>query len=174
MHSKRFSRWLKLIAATFTLTALVSSGISLPSQAVSASPTPYCSDGTCWVTFDYTGDYAIWTPPSGISSLHFDVYGAQGGRSGGKGGSVSGDFAAIPASLFVYVGGVGSTGNSVSGGFNGGGTSGSGHADQGSGGGASDIRATTLLADRLVVAGGGGGTGGWIGGAGGGRGGATG
>lgn len=167
MHSKRFSRWLKLIAATLGLTALVSAGISLPSQAVSAAPTPYCSEGTCWVTFDYTGDYSIWTPPSGISSLHFDVYGAQGGRSGGRGGYVSGDFAAIPSALYVYVGGVGAAGNSVAGGYNGGGTSGSGHADQGSGGGASDIRATTLLADRLVVAGGGGGTGGWIGGVGG-------
>lgn len=167
MHSKRFSRWLKLVSATLGLTALVAAGISLPSQAVSPAPTAYCSEGTCWVTFDYTGDYSIWTPPSGISSLHFDVYGAQGGRTGGRGGYVSGDFATIPSSLYVYVGGAGGTGNSTAGGYNGGGTSGSGHADQGSGGGASDIRATNLLADRLVVAGGGGGTGGWIGGAGG-------
>ena len=167
MHSKKQSRWLKLIFATLGLTALIGAGLSLPSQAVNPNPTPYCSDGTCWVTFDYSADYSIWTPPSGINSLHFDVYGAQGGRTGGKGGYVSGDFATIPSALYVYVGGAGGTGNSTVGGFNGGGTSGSGHADQGSGGGASDLRTSLALADRVVVAGGGGGTGGWIGGAGG-------
>lgn len=167
MHSKKLSRWLKLIFATLGLTALVGSMISLPSQAVSPTPTPVCVDGTCWVTFDYTGDYSVWTPPAGINSLHFEVYGAQGGRSGGKGGSVSGDFAAIPSSLFIYVGGSGLSANSAPGGFNGGGISGNGHGDQGSGGGASDLRTSTNLSDRVVVAGGGGGTGGWIGGAGG-------
>ena len=167
MHSNALSRWLKLVSVTLGLTALIGAGVALPSQAVSATPTPICSDGTCWVTFDYSGDYSVWTPPSGISSLHFDVYGAQGGRSGGKGGAVSGDFAAIPSSLYVYVGAAGSQGNAALGGFNGGGTAGSGHADQGSGGGASDIRTSTSIADRVVVAGGGGGTGGWIGGAGG-------
>ncbi len=167
MHSKKFSRWLKLVFATLGLTALVGAAISLPSQAVSPTPTPYCADGTCWVTFDYTGDYSVWSPPSGINSLHFDVYGAQGGRSGGKGGSVSGDFAAIPSSLYVYVGGMGFSANSAPGGFNGGGVSGNGHLDQGSGGGASDLRTSTSISDRVVVAGGGGGTGGWVGGAGG-------
>jgi hypothetical protein len=167
MHSKKLSRWLKLVFATLGLTALVGTAISLPSQAVSPTPTPVCVDGTCWVTFDYTGDYSVWTPPAGINSLHFDVYGAQGGRSGGKGGAVSGDFAAIPSSLFVYVGGTGLSANSASGGFNGGGTSGNGHGDQGSGGGASDLRTSINLSDRVVVAGGGGGTGGWVGGVGG-------
>ena len=167
MHSKKLGRWLKLVSVTLGLTALVGTTISLPSQAVSPTPTPYCADGTCWVTFDYTGDYSVWTPPAGINSLHFDVYGAQGGRSGGKGGSVSGDFAAIPSSLYVFVGGAGSSSNAAAGGFNGGGTSGNGHGDQGSGGGASDLRTSAQLSDRVVVAGGGGGTGGWIGGAGG-------
>lgn len=167
MHSKTLSRTLKLVFATLGLTALVATGLTLPSQAVTPAPTPYCADGTCWVTFDYTGDYSVWTPPSGINSLHFDVYGAQGGRTGGRGGYVSGDFVAIPSSLYVYVGGAGGVGNATTGGFNGGGTAGSGHADQGSGGGASDLRTSTALADRVVVAGGGGGTGGWVGGAGG-------
>ncbi len=166
MHSKKLSRWLKLVFATLGLTAIVGAGFTLPSQAVSPTPTPYCSDGTCWVTFDYTGDYSVWTPPSGIDSLHFDVYGAQGGRTGGRGGYVTGNFAAIPSSLYIYVGGAGGAGNSAAGGFNGGGNSGSGHADQGSGGGATDLRTSTSSADRVVVAGGGGGTGGWIGGAG--------
>ncbi|MEN9608566.1 MAG: hypothetical protein RLZZ06_497 [Actinomycetota bacterium] len=167
MHSKKFGRWLKLVSVTLGLTALAGTAFTLPSQAVTPAPTPYCADGTCWVTFDYTGDYSVWTPPAGINSLHFEVYGAQGGRSGGKGGSVTGDFAAIPSSLYVYVGGAGGSSNSAAGGFNGGGTSGNGHGDQGSGGGASDLRTSTQLSDRVVVAGGGGGTGGWIGGAGG-------
>jgi hypothetical protein len=167
MHSKKFGRWLKLVSATLGLTALVGAAVALPSQAVSPTPSPTCVDGTCWVTFDYTGDYSAWTPPAGINSLHFDVYGAQGGRSGGKGGSISGDFAAMPSSIYVYVGGAGSSSNAAIGGFNGGGTSGNGHGDQGSGGGASDLRTSNQLSDRVVVAGGGGGTGGWIGGAGG-------
>ena len=167
MHSKKLSRWLKLVFSTLGLTALVGTAISLPSQAVSPAPTAVCTDGTCYVTFDYTGDYSVWTPPPGINSLHFEVYGAQGGRTGGKGGSVSGDFAAIPSSLYVYVGGAGASSNAAAGGFNGGGTSGNGHGDQGSGGGASDLRTSTSVSDRVVVAGGGGGTGGWVGGAGG-------
>ncbi len=167
MHSKKRSRWLKLISATLGLTALIGATVALPSQAVSPTPSPLCTDGTCWVTFDYTGDYALWSPPTGISSLHFDVYGAQGGRTGGKGGLVSGDFALVPQALIIYVGGAGGVGNGTAGGFNGGGNAGTGHADQGSGGGATDIRISGNLADRVVVAGGGGGTGGWIGGAGG-------
>jgi hypothetical protein len=167
MHSKKSRRWLKLVSATVGIVATVGFAITAPSQAVSPNPTPYCSEGTCWVTFDYTGDSYIWTPPPKVASLFFDVYGAQGGRSGGKGGSVSGYFAVIPASLNVFVGGMGASANSAPGGFNGGGISGNGHGDQGSGGGASDLRTTSNQGDRVVVAGGGGGTGGWIGGAGG-------
>jgi hypothetical protein len=167
MHSKKSSRWLKLLLSTVGITALVGVAFTMPSQAVSPNPTPVCSEGTCWVTFDYSGDNYVWTPPSKINSLHFDVFGAQGGRSGGKGGSVSGDFAVIPSMLYVFVGGMGYSANSAPGGFNGGGTSGNGHGDQGSGGGASDLRTTANLSDRVVVAGGGGGTGGWIGGVGG-------
>jgi len=167
MHSKKSSRWLKLVSATLALAALAGFAITVPSQAVSPNPTPSCTEGTCWVTFDYTGDSFVWTPPNKINSLHFDVLGAQGGRLGGKGGSVSGDFAVIPSLLYVYVGGMGSSSNGAPGGFNGGGASGNGHGDQGSGGGASDLRISQNLSDRVVVAGGGGGTGGWIGGAGG-------
>lgn len=167
MHSKKSSRWLKLFSAILGLVTLTGFAIAVPSQAVSPNPTPYCSEGTCWVTFDYTGDSYVWIPPNKINSLHFDVLGAQGGRVGGKGGSVSGEFAVIPSSLHVYVGGMGSSSNGAPGGFNGGGASGNGHGDQGSGGGASDLRISPNLSDRVVVAGGGGGTGGWIGGAGG-------
>ena len=166
MHSKTLGRKAKLISVTLALAGLVGLSIQAPSMAVSATPNAACLDGTCWVTFDYTGDYSTWTPPSGITNLHFDVFGAQGGRTGGKGGQVSGDFVTVPTSLYIYVGGAGGSGNSTAGGFNGGGAAGSGHADQGSGGGASDIRASTAVSDRLIVAGGGGGMGGWVGGAG--------
>ena len=76
------------------------------------------------MTFDFSGDYYTWIPPQGINSLSFEVFGAQGGRSGGKGGMVSGEFRVIPIALQVYVGGAGGIGNTVAGGFNGGGTSG--------------------------------------------------
>ena len=158
-------RWLRVSAVALGISALLA--ISVPaSNAVTSNPVANCVDGTCYVTFDYSGDYYYWVPPTGINSLHFDVYGAQGGRLGGKGGAVSGDMQNLTAGLYIYVGGAGGSGNTVAGGFNGGGVSGSGHADAGSGGGASDIRLSTSVADRIVVAGGGGGTGGWIGGAG--------
>ena len=157
--------WLKVSAVALGITGLLAASVPA-SNAVSVNPIPSCSDGTCYVTFDYSGDYFYWVPPSGINSLHFDVYGAQGGRTGGKGGSVSGDLQNLTTALYIYPGGAGGAGNAAAGGFNGGGIAGGGHADAGSGGGASDIRLTTSLADRIVVAGGGGGTGGWIGGAG--------
>ena len=157
--------WLRISAVGLGITALLS--VCVPaSNAVTANPVPTCTDGTCYVTFDYSGEYYYWVPPTGINSLHFDVYGAQGGRTGGKGGGVSGDLQNLSSGLYIYVGGAGGSGNAAAGGFNGGGVAGTGHADAGSGGGASDIRLSTSLADRIVVAGGGGGTGGWIGGAG--------
>ncbi len=156
-----------LLAAATTLATVLGALVATPASAVSVNPAAVCANGSCTVTFDYTGDYYQWAPPVGIRTLWFDVFGAQGGRSGGLGGKISGRFTNIPASLFVYVGGQGKTGSGQTGGFGGGGSSGSGHGDEGSGGGASDLRSSTALADRLVVAGGGGGTGGWVGGAGG-------
>ena len=95
--------------------------------------------------------------------MSFELAGAQGGRTGGLGGKVTGTFSTIPASLNIYVGGAGKQGTSAAGGYNGGGAAGGSHADEGSGGGATDLRLTSALDDRIVVAGGGGGTGGWIG-----------
>ena len=166
MHAKKSTRRIRLGLTTIALTTLIGLSLTGLSEAASTNPVPVCVDGVCTLTFDYTGSYYQWTPPAGISQLSFDIFGGEGGRSGGKGGEVSGSFSAIPSTLFIYVGGAGSVGNAAAGGFNGGGAAGSGHADAGSGGGATDLRIANTLADRVVVAGGGGGFGGWIGAAG--------
>lgn len=146
-------------------------------QAQSTTPTANCntSKTSCTVSFLYSGDYYVWTPPADTRTMTTVLNGAQGGRSGGNGAKITATFKTIPTTpLYIYVGGQGSSGNGAAGGFNGGGAAGSGHNDEGSGGGATDIRTSTLLTDRIAVAGGGGGTGGWVGGAGGMAGGTTG
>ena len=143
-------------------------------RAVISNPTPTCVGTTCTITFDSTGDYYLWTPPTGARNISFDLMGAQGGRTGGLGGRVQGSFVTPPASLYIYVGGAGLSGAGAAGGFNGGGAAGGSRGDEGSGGGATDIRSTTSLNDRIAVAAGGGGTGGFFGGAGGAGGGLTG
>lgn len=160
-HRKKSKRWPRVLVASVISFAAI--GFASQGNAVSANPTPVCSNGLCTVTFDYTGDYYVYAPPSGIRTMSFELTGAQGGRSGGLGGKVTGTLSSIPANLYVYVGGAGKQGASIAGGFNGGGVAGSGHGDEGSGGGASDLRLSTLIDDRIAVAGGGGGTGGWIG-----------
>ena len=143
-------------------------------RAVISNPTPVCVGSTCTLTFDSTGDYYLWSPPSGARNISFDLMGAQGGRTGGLGGRVQGTFVNAPTSLYIYVGGAGLTGAGAAGGFNGGGAAGGSRGDEGSGGGATDIRSGTTLAERIAVAAGGGGAGGWLGGAGGAAGGTTG
>jgi hypothetical protein len=157
-----------LLASSFSI---VLGAVVAPSvQAVATNPTPVCNTtGTsCTVSFPYSGDYYIWTPPADVRSMTISIAGAQGGRSGGNGSKTNATFKSVPTTpLYIYVGGQGSSGNGAAGGYNGGGAAGSGHNDEGSGGGATDIRTSTALADRIAVAGGGGGTGGWVGGAGG-------
>ena len=163
---------LKLFTAT-ALAALL--GMTLTPLPTNADPV--CEGSECTITFEYTGDYQSFDIPPGAKNLRFDVQGARGGRFGGLGGQVTGSLGDLTGRLYVFVGGQGSEGSNRAGGFNGGGHSGGNHADEGSGGGASDIRTTLSLEDRMVVAGGGGGTGGWsgaTGGAGGGLAGATG
>ena len=167
MNNYKKSRWSALAATTAVLAAVFGSLGTSPVQAVTASPTPVCANGSCTVTFDYSGDYYQWSVPAGVRSMSFEAYGAQGGHTGGLGAKITGQFSVIPTALWIYVGGMGQTGSAKTGGFNGGGTSGSGHGDEGSGGGASDIRTSAASTDRIVVAGGGGGTGGWVGGVGG-------
>ncbi len=174
MHKKKTNR--SRIAATLSvILAVLFGGLFAQSvRAVISNPTPICVGSSCTVTFDATGDYYLWAPPSGARNISFDLMGAQGGRSGGLGGRVTGSLNSVPTSLYIYVGGAGNTGSGVAGGFNGGGIAGGGRGDEGSGGGATDIRSTTAIGDRLVVAAGGGGSGGFGGGAGGAAGGSTG
>jgi hypothetical protein len=130
-------------------------------------------------TYSTPGVYTYTVGP-GVTSISVDMAGGGGGTSncsgvGGNGGRVQCQVAVVPGSLLnVYVGGQGANyvccGGTNAGGFNGGGT---GYQYGGGGGGASGIRvAPYALANRLVVAAGGGGAGyNWcneIGGAGGG------
>ncbi|MFN6315789.1 MAG: glycine-rich protein [Rhodoluna sp.] len=170
MHLIEKVKWPKI----FLLVGLISIALAIlvvPGvRAQSTTPTANCnaSRTSCTVSFPYSGDYYIWTPPADVRTMSVVLAGAQGGRSGGNGSKTQGTFRSVPTTpLYIYVGGQGSSGNGAAGGYNGGGQAGFGHGDEGSGGGATDIRTSTLLADRIAVAGGGGGTGGWVGGTGG-------
>ncbi len=113
-------------------------------------------------TFAYTGNSQSWTVPAGVYTLTAEVWGAQGGTvyaAGGLGGYAKGTFTVTPGqTLYIYVGGTGSYGTSLSGaGFNGGGN---GNYYGGGGGGATDVRrGGTALSNRVIVGGGGGGGG---------------
>ena len=109
--------------------------------------------------YSYTGAVQVFTVP--INGWYLiQCWGASGGGArtapsgAGYGGYSSGEvYLQAGMQLYVYVGGTGST---IYGGFNGGGTS----RDPGGqgGGGATDVRISTSLSDRLIVAGGGGGS----------------
>jgi hypothetical protein len=168
MHRKPIRRWPKLVAFILALAGLWGGLVAQSVLAEQPSPLPTCSGVSCTVTFDATDVAYLWVSPPGAVDLKFDLYGAQGGqgafnaRPTGLGGRVTGSFTSTPNQLFVYVGGRGGTASGAPGGFNGGGVAGKGHGDEGSGGGASDLRLTTSLADRIVVGGGGGGMGGYL------------
>ena len=125
-----------------------------------------CPDGICELVFEYTGNAEYFTVPDGAKNVSFEISGAAGGR-GGMGGRVTGEFINSPTGFWVLVGGEGVINAEAPGGYNGGGRAGGSRGNEGSGGGASDIRSGTNLNDRIVVAGGGGGGGGYAGAAGG-------
>lgn len=153
------------------ITALISSlsisslGLLLPFNIAQAAET--CEGGECEVVFNKTEQVETWVVPDAVTELEFEVYGAQGGANGGRGGFVSGTLSNLPAEITLVVGGEGARGANLNGGYNGGGYSGGRDGNPGSGGGASDIRFGSDLTDRVIVAGGGGGFGGPVGGAGG-------
>jgi len=118
-------------------------------------------------TFSYTGAQQTFTVTSGVSTITIKAWGAQGygtaglnnvSGAGGKGGYVTGNLSVTSGQVLkVYVGqqGQGSGHNGGSGGWNGGGT---GYQYGGAGGGASDVRTSSYaLANRVIVAAGGGG-----------------
>ncbi|WP_091852863.1 glycine-rich protein [Candidatus Aquiluna sp. UB-MaderosW2red] len=150
----------KLKSAIASAALLVATLIPL-----SASASEVCVGADCTVTFEYTGAVQTWIVPNGASNVQFDVKGAQG-AGGAGGGTVKGNLRNLPGTVSIYVGGAGSYGAYLAGGFNGGGSSGGNRGNEGSGGGASDIRLGTALGSRIAVAGGGGGPGGLTGAAG--------
>lgn len=166
-------RW-TFLAIVFSLIQF--SPVIPQAHAISNNPSPVCTS-SCVITFDFTGDVYNWTVPAGVTTIAFDARGGQGGDGksgatvnsyGGQGGITTGNLAVSPGQLLIIrVGGSGSNGNVVNGGFNGGGaTNASSSGIPGSGGGASDIRfATDTFTARVVVAGGGGGASGFCSGA---------
>jgi hypothetical protein len=117
------------------------------------------------VTFSYTGAFQTYVVPTGVTTLTFELNGAQGGSGtyiygtpnvGANGGRIIGSLSVTAGqTLYLYVGGAGnSAGISNLAGFNGGGTGGNYAAYYfgGGGGGATDIRTSANLRDRLRVA----------------------
>ena len=131
--------------------------VALSSGRLSAQ----CTVSPC--TFSFTGAAQTWTVPAGVTSVHIEAWGAQGGFNtpvtNNLGGQAEGDLAVTPGDVLnIYVGGHPGL-NGLTGGFNGGGNGFSGGA---AGGGASDVRAAgNTLNHRVIVAGGGGGGGIW-------------
>lgn len=105
----------------------------------------YCST-IAQTTFSYTGSLQTYTVPAGITSIHIDAKGAQGGSinvscsaTGGLGARMQGDFAVTPGDVItILVGQQGFTNGS----------------DAGGGGGSFVVAAGNI---PLIVAGGGGG-----------------
>ena len=114
----------------------------------------------------YSGTYKQITLPAGTYLL--ECWGASGGyntnsNAAGKGGYSAGTLIlSTNTILYLYTGGQGAAqttnGSTVSGGFNGGGDAKASAWGRSSGGGASDIRLSTSLYSRIIVAGGGGGS----------------
>ncbi|MCC6600461.1 MAG: hypothetical protein IT223_07275 [Crocinitomicaceae bacterium] len=139
--------------------------LSVTANGCSSSTTNQVTVSTPIIqTFSYSGGEQTFTVPGGVTSLIVQCWGAEGGNSGaqaGKGGYASGTLSVSPGNtLYLYVGGQGTTvGNSSigGGGFNGGGNA---NGSSGGGGGASDVRfGGNSLGNRMIVAGGGGGGG---------------
>lgn len=104
-------------------------------------------------TKSYTGGQQTWVVPAGLSTVTVKAYGADG-EGGYKGALVQGDITVTAGeTLYVYVGGAGSTNSGYNGGARRCSTTGIYNS-----GGASDVRrGGTALSNRVIVAGGAGG-----------------
>ncbi|MCX8081286.1 MAG: glycine-rich protein, partial [Bacteroidia bacterium] len=119
------------------------------------------------VTFPFTGAPQYYTVPSNMCNgvISVTIFGAGGCCPGsGAGARLTGTLAVTPGQVLqINVGGCPPAGNSITGGWNGGGNGGAQNVQAGQllpcgGGGATDIRvAPYALANRILVAGGGGG-----------------
>jgi PKD repeat protein len=144
-----------------TLTVTDAEGCSA-STTKSIAVTSCGAIGSNTQTLSYTGGMQTWTVPPGVCTIRIETWGAQGGDPGtgraGQGGYAKGELAVTGGeTLYVYVGGAGST---SAGGWNGGGGHSGSTTEFGGGGGASDVRrGGTSLNQRIIVAGGGGGAG---------------
>lgn len=130
-------------------------------------------------TFTYTGSAETWTVPSHKpGTFTFEVAGGQGRSAGppasvdsegGWGGTITGVLDATPGSTLHIIVGDGSTdvtdrttthfGPDLGGQGGDGGTSYDSNSTGGPGGTASEVRTSSSIADRIIVAGGGGGGG---------------
>lgn len=114
-------------------------------------------------TFNYTGTVETYTVPPCVTSITVVAAGAKGGgNSGGAGAKVTSTISVTPGQVLeIRVGGVGACPGA---GYNGGGAGKNANSAANSscgGGGATDIRvAPYALANRIIVASGGGGMGG--------------
>lgn len=112
-------------------------------------------------TFNYTGSPQTWTVPACVSSITVTVAGADGGGNlGGNGAVVTATIPVTPGQVITI--NVGASGNSINGGYGGGGngfasTDGNVNYNSSGGGGASTI---SVGGTPVVVAAGGGGAGG--------------
>ncbi len=114
----------------------------------------YDTTGLQQASFSYTGSSQNFALPQGVSKFYAEICGAEACKAAcpsansvkGFGGYIEAEVdVSAGANLLVYVGGQGGLGG---GGFNGGGS-----GTTAGGGGASDIRTTTSLSSRILVAG---------------------
>lgn len=141
---------------------LIALGLVAAGLAASVMTAPPVGAETRSTTFTTSGIYVV---PAGITTVHVRAVGGQGGSAfdgtaGGRGAVVDADLAVTPGQeVRIHVAGRGANGSYPSGGAggaNGGGSGGSWMS--GGGGGASDVRiGGDTLADRVLVAAGGGG-----------------
>ena len=161
------TNWSSVVAsgtATTLTSATTSSTIYARAVDNAGNQSSSYSDKISINNYSYTGGVQTFTAPKAGNYI-LEVYGAQGGKSGGKGGYAKGTMKNVTASkkLYVVVGAQGGTNGSNA--YNGGGA-GNGGGYAGDGGGATHIATASgvlsaLASNKssiLIVAGGGGGT----------------